>query len=98
MKPEDADVSSSRGNKFNLTPTEGTNFSLSHRHSGLHGDGQVIKLANLDTTAAYPTGSEPLYVPINATTSGRTWRLQVEEVTDPDTGQVYGRLIVSRVA
>lgn len=86
-----------RGTKFNLTPVEGTNFDLSHRHSGLHGDGQKIQLASTDTAAPFPSGAEPLYFSVNNPTSGNKWRIQVEEVTDPDTGQIFGRLIVSLV-
>lgn len=77
-----------RNVKFNLTPLEGTNFDLSHRHSGLHGDGQQIKIANTDTTAPFTTGQEPIYIPVNAPTSGRKYRIQIIEVTDPDTSQI----------
>ena len=83
---------------FNLSAIEGTNFSLSHKHSGLHGDGQRVKTASLDASDPFVSGNEPLYIPINAPTSGRTWQIQIEEVTDPDTGQIYGRLLVQLVS
>ena len=41
---------------FNLTPGEHTNFSLSHKHSGIHGDGKKIAAVNLDWTGALPPG------------------------------------------
>ena len=44
------------GHNFNLTPGEHTNFSLSHKHSGIHGDGQKIKASNIDWTNAVPEG------------------------------------------
>lgn len=76
------------GKDFNLSPHEGTNFSLSHRHSGLHGDGQKVKSASLDTSDPFSTDAEPMYIPINAPTSGRKYRIQIVEVTDPDTQQI----------
>ena len=76
------------GDAFNLTPTESTNFSLSHKHSGLHGDGQKVKAASLDTSAPFVDGLEPIYIPVNAPTSGRMYRIQIVEVTDPDTAQI----------
>lgn len=82
---------------FNLTPTEHTNYSLSHKHTGIQGDGQRIAAASLSTVVAIPTGAEFIYIPVNAPTSGRTWRIQIEEVTDPDTNQIQGRLVVTRV-
>jgi hypothetical protein len=80
-----------------LTPKEGTNFSLLHRHSGLQGDGQPIKAANLDTSDPFYPGLEPEYTPINATTSGRKYRIQIEEYTDPDTGTIYPRIIATLI-
>ncbi len=71
-----------------LTPREGTNFSLLHRHSGLHGDGQKVKAASLDTNDAFASGLEPIYFPVNAPASGRRYRIQIVEVTDPDTQQI----------
>ena len=44
------------GHNFNLTPGEHTNFSLSHKHSGIHGDGQKIKAANIDWSVELPAG------------------------------------------
>lgn len=88
----------SRRQDFNLSPTEHTNFSFSHKHTGIHGDGQRIAAASLSTVLPIATGAEFVYIPVNAPTSGRTYRIQVEEVTDPDTQQIYGRLIVSRVS
>lgn len=41
-----------------------------------------------DGTVPLPTGGELIYTPINASTSGRHYRLQVIEVTDPDTQQI----------
>lgn len=74
--------------RFNLTPTEGTNFDLSHRHSGIHGDGRSIKAASLDVTDAFTENLEPTYLPVNAPTSGRKYRIQVVEVVDPETQQI----------
>lgn len=98
QKRDDAAERVRGGGVFNLSPAEGTNFSLSHRHSGLHGDGQRVQAAALDTVNPFVSGNEPLYIPVNAATSGRTWQIQVEEVTDPDTGQIYGRLLVQLVS
>ncbi len=80
-----------------MPPQENINFSLSHRHSGLHGDGRAVKAASLDTVDPFPSGSEPVYIPVNAPSSGRKWQIQIEEVTDPDTGQIFGRLLVQLV-
>lgn len=88
------DVGDDRGQKFNLTPHEGTNFDLSHRHSGLHGDGQPIAAGNLDTSVPFKTLLEPIYLPVNAATSGRKYRIQIIEVTDPDTLQIQAVLQV----
>lgn len=86
---EEGDESSPRRVRdFNLTPTEGTNFDLSHRHSGIHGDGKRVQAASLDTNNPFPDGAEPTYTPVNAPTSGRKWRIQIVEVTDPDTQQI----------
>lgn len=88
LDPSDDAKDGSRSQRFNLSPTEGTNFDLSHRHSGIHGDGQKVKAASLDTSSAFPTGEEPIYLPVNAPTSGRQYRIQIVEVTDPDTSQI----------
>lgn len=83
-----------RKGAFNLDPTEQTNFSMSHRHSGLHGDGKKVPVGFLDTTSPFAAGAEALYIPVNAPTSGRQYRIQVVEVTDPDTQQIQAVLQV----
>lgn len=45
---------------------------------------EILRRA-VDGTVVLPTGGELMYVPTNATTSGRKYRIQVLEVTDPDT-------------
>lgn len=50
-----------------------------------------------DATTAFATGSEPTYVPTNAPTSGRKYRIGVIEVTDPDTQVISGALTVTLV-
>lgn len=87
MRPSGEDEAAD-GRKFDLSRKEGTNFSLSHKHSGLQGDGQRVKAAFLDASDPYVYGDEPLYQPANAPTSGRTYRIQIVEVTDPETQQV----------
>ena len=47
----------------------------------------ILRRSN-DGTTAFATGAEPTYVPQNASASGRKYRIQVIEVTDPDTSQV----------
>lgn len=49
--------------------------------------GEVLRRAT-DGTVPLPTGGELIYTPINASSSGRHYRLQVIEVTDPDTQQI----------
>lgn len=83
MRPGEAD-----DDTFNLSRKESVNFSLSHKHSGIHGDGQRVKSASLDTNDPFPADEEPTYIPVNATTSGRRYRIQIVEVTDPDTQQI----------
>lgn len=59
MSPRSEDGSHSqegRGIRFDLTAPEHTNFSLSHKHSGIHGDGQKIGSDSLDWTGALPAG------------------------------------------
>lgn len=45
-----------RGGKFNLDATEHTNFSFSHKHTGIHGDGQRIQAGSIDWTGALQVG------------------------------------------
>ena len=45
-----------RGAKFNLTPDEHTNFSFSHKHTGLHGDGQRIQAGSIDWSSVLQVG------------------------------------------
>jgi hypothetical protein len=70
------------GEKAGLTPQAHENFSLSHKHSGIHGDGQKVKSASLDTVDPFVVNLEPTYVPVNAPTSGRRYRIQIVEVLD----------------
>ena len=42
----------------------------------------------VDGSIPYPTNGEQTYVPNNAQTSGRRYRIQIIEVTDPDTQQI----------
>ncbi len=97
MRGDDAEDPGTRRGAFNLSPTEGTNFSLLHRHSGLHGDGQKVQAASLDTVNPFPVDGEPTYTPTNAPDSGRKYRIQVIEVTDPDTQQISPVLTVTLV-
>lgn len=41
-----------------------------------------------DGTVVLPVGGELMYAPTNASTSGRKYRIQIIEVTDPDTQQI----------
>lgn len=67
-----------------LGTSEQTSFSLNHRHSGAHGDGQRIQSANLLTNNPYLPGFEPTYTPVNAPTSGRKYRIQIYETLGED--------------
>lgn len=49
--------------------------------------GEVLRRA-IDGTVTLPINGEPMYVPNNATSSGRRYRIQIIEVTDPDTLQI----------
>ncbi len=40
----------------NLSPAEHTNFSLVHKHSGIHGDGQRIGAGSIDWAIVLPAG------------------------------------------
>ena len=71
-----------------LPATVQSTFGFRHRHSGLSGDGAKVKAASLDTADPFTVGSEPLYTPANAPTSGRLYRIQIVEVTDPETQQI----------
>lgn len=73
---------------------EQSTFGFRHGHSGLSGDGKKVKAAYLDTRDPFTVDSEPLYTPTNAPTSGRLYRIQVVEVTDPETQQISGVLSV----
>ena len=57
----------SRPQTFNLSPQESTNFSLSHKHSGLHGDGQKIPAAFINWASALVDGAGPILVSPNGT-------------------------------
>jgi hypothetical protein len=63
-----------------FTPVEHTTFSMVHKHSGVQGDGSRIPASSLDTGIPFRTGAEPVYLPVNAPTSGRKYRIQVIEV------------------
>ena len=56
MRHPPSDEPVGRGVQFNLSAAEHTNFSLSHKHSGIHGDGQKILAASLDWTGALAVG------------------------------------------
>lgn len=71
-----------------LGASEQSTFGFRHKHSGLAGDGAKVKAAYLDTRDPFTVDSEPLYTPANAPTSGRLYRIQVIEVTDPETQQI----------
>lgn len=71
-----------------LGAPEQSTFGFRHRHSGLSGDGAQIKATNLDTRDPFTVNTEPLYTPVNAAASGRLYRIQVIEVTDPETQQI----------
>ena len=70
------------GESGGLTPQTHETFSLSHKHSGIHGDGQKVKAASLDTVDPFTAELEPTYIPVTAPTSGRKYRIQVIEVLD----------------
>ena len=86
--PEGETPERRRGGHTDLSSAEHTNFSLSHRHTGLHGDGQKVKSASLNTVDPFPADGEPTYEPVNAAGSGRKYRIQIIEVTDPETQQI----------
>ena len=69
-----------------LGSSEQTSFSLNHRHSGAHGDGQKIKASDLITSSPFAVNFEPTYTPVNNPTSGRKYRIQIIEVTGEDGG------------
>jgi len=71
-----------------LGQPEQSTFGFIHAHSGLSGDGRKVKAASLDTTDPFAGGGEPIYIPVNALTSGRRYRIQIIEVTDPETSQI----------
>ncbi len=48
---------------------------------------EVLRRA-VDGTVPLPTAGELIYTPVNAATSGRHYRIQIIEVTDPDTLQI----------
>jgi len=81
------------GEKGGLTPLAHENFSFNHKHSGIHGDGQKVKAASLDTVDPFAVDLEPTYTPVNATTSGRKYRIQVVETID-ENGVIAGVLQV----
>jgi hypothetical protein len=68
--------------EMGFPPVEHTTFSLNHKHSGIHGDGQKVKAASLDTVDPFAAELEPSYIPVNAATSGRKYRIQIIEVLD----------------
>lgn len=43
---------------------------------------------SVDGTVPLPTSGELIYTPVNAPTSGRHYRIQIIEVTDPETQQI----------
>lgn len=65
-----------------MGPAETGTFQLAHAHSGAQGDGRRVKAAFLDMSDPFPVGVEPTYVPVNAATSGRKYRIQIIEVLD----------------
>lgn len=71
--PAKAEEPSRRG-PFNLSSHEQTNFSLSHKHSGLHGDGQRIPAAFIDWSSPIPDASIILTSP-----NGTQYRLGVAD-------------------
>lgn len=42
--------------KFDLSASEHTNFSLSHKHTGIHGDGQRIQAGSINWAGALQVG------------------------------------------
>lgn len=71
-----------------LDPLQQSTFGFMHAHSGATGDGKRVKAANLDTVDPFVVDREPTYIPVNAPTSGRKYRLQIVEDTDPETQQL----------
>jgi len=71
-----------------LDPVQQSTHGFRHKHTGISGDAPKVKAAYLDTRDPFTVNSEPVYTPINAPVSGRLYRIQVIEVTDPETGQV----------
>lgn len=71
-----------------LLPAEQSTFGFRHKHSGLAGDGAPIPASFLDTRNPFIVDKEPVYTPQNAPTSGRLYRIQIVEVTDPVTQQI----------
>ena len=67
MRSGDNPDESTRARQFNLTPHEATNFSLSHKHSGIHGDGRPIPAAFIDWSSALPDGGGPILTSANGT-------------------------------
>lgn len=67
MRPGGKPDEPTRSGQFNLTPHEATNFSLSHKHSGLHGDGQRIPAPFIDWSSAIPDGGGPILTSPNGT-------------------------------
>lgn len=66
---------------------EHVNFSFSHRHSGLHGDGRKITVGSLDTSIPFVEGDGPVFL----TASGTKYRLTVVEVIGDD-GSLCGAI------
>ena len=58
---------------------------------------EILRRA-VDGSVVLPPGGELTYVPTNATTSGRKYRIQVMEVTDPDTLVISPVLTVTLVS
>ena len=73
----DKDVGESglRPNVFNLTPDEKTNFSLSHKHSGIHGDGQRVPAGFINWLSPIASGMGPILTSPN----GTQYRLGVDD-------------------
>lgn len=69
MRPgrEDDTEESTRNGAFNLTPHESTNFSLSHKHSGIHGDGQRVPAGFINWESPIPDGAGPILTSPNGT-------------------------------
>ena len=60
-------IETSNKGVFNLSSHETVNFSLSHRHSGLHGDGQRVPASFINWTAAITAGEGPILTSANGT-------------------------------